>query len=122
MIAEIATMFCLTTMIYNETRGEPIKGKIAVAHVALNRIKKSKKDMCSVLHEPYQFEMRLPSKYARQSPAWEDAHIIASLVINGKTVDPTKGATHFHAHYVNPSWNKIFTHTATIGGHKFYKQ
>lgn len=121
MVAELATIFCLTTMIHNEARGEPIKGKIAVAHVALNRQKKSGQHLCSVLRQPNQFSMRIPSKATMQSYAWDDAYIVANLVLNGKTVDPTKGATFFHAHYVNPKWNKVFQHTITIGGHKFYK-
>lgn len=122
MIAELAIMFCLTTVIHHEARGEPLKGKIAVAHVALNRSKIKNKDVCAIVWEPKQFSnIRLPSKKTMNTYAWEDSYIVAQLVIDGKTVDPTKGATHFHAHYVNPYWAKNLFYTTTIGGHKFYK-
>ena len=39
----------------------------------------------------------------------------------GEGNDFTNGATHYHAHYVQPSWAQTKTKTVTIGDHIFYR-
>jgi N-acetylmuramoyl-L-alanine amidase len=55
---DINQMHCLATNIYHEARGESIKGKIAVAHVTMNRVTSNRypSSVCDVV---YQAEMRL---------------------------------------------------------------
>jgi spore germination cell wall hydrolase CwlJ-like protein len=37
------------------------------------------------------------------------------------TLDPTQGATFFHATYVRPDWAQKFSITTQIGLHRFYR-
>jgi spore germination cell wall hydrolase CwlJ-like protein len=46
---------------------------------------------------------------------------IAHIMLNGGPRDLTDGATYYHAKYVNPSWARAFTRTATVGKHHFYR-
>jgi spore germination cell wall hydrolase CwlJ-like protein len=45
----------LTFNIYHESRGEPFKGQLAVAHVTLQRANGELKNVRSVVSKPYQF-------------------------------------------------------------------
>jgi spore germination cell wall hydrolase CwlJ-like protein len=49
--------------------------------------------------------------------------VATSVYINKSSMqDPSDGALFYHADYVNPYWNKVFTKTKEIGRHVFYKQ
>ena len=87
---------CLAMNIYHESRSEVIEGQIAVAHVTLNRVAHNK---------------------------WSNTicGVIARDVMIGNTVDPTSGATFYHANYVNPKWAKQMEVSKVIGYHIFYK-
>ena len=52
---------------------------------------------------------------------WARALIVADNVLRGKVPDLTKGATHYHARYVNPYWSASLNTTVTYGSHKFYE-
>ncbi len=56
----------------------------------------------------------------KNEKAWGKALLVAVTVYDGKTVDMLDGATHYHATYVNPKWNKDMLLIGRIGLHIFY--
>lgn len=54
--------------------------------------------------------------------AWALSQEIAYRIMNdGRYRGITEGATHYHATYVNPSWNREMTTVGRIGSHIFYR-
>lgn len=113
---------CLTTAIYHEARGEPEIGQQAVAHVVLNRTRGSKwpSKICEVVYQPFQFTDIEKAKPDLQSSEWKTARRIAILALEGRSFDPTSGATFYFAHnkIAEPKWAKaknvlvrLFNHT-----------
>lgn len=117
-------ILCLTLNVYHESKGEPELGQQAVAHVTLNRTE-DKSKLCDTVYAPYQFSWtRHKSKKRRidkSSDEWLNAYQIARRAYNGKSQDPTLGATHFHAKHVSPKWRHKLRKTKQIGNHIFYK-
>lgn len=124
---------CMVAVIFFETRGElkdnPDAG-LAVADVVLNRVEDPRwpNTVCGVVWQPEQFSWTHdgksdnPSTYAKQSEDERKAlHISESIAIKaleGETLGIT--SNHYHALYVNPSWNKRMVFDGIIGKHKFY--
>ena len=131
MIAE--SLFCLALNIYHEARSQPLIEQLAVAQVVLNRVdaRAYPDDVCSVVyHNKYpgrlhkcQFSWFCDGKSdtPRDADAWLVANQVASLALSPELPDLVDGATHYHAHYVNPTWSRILEPVATVGGHKFYR-
>lgn len=132
------TVMCLALNVYFEASGESQEGMAAVAHVTINRAKRSDKELCDIVAEDNQFSWAngnnivrtkegwylspgLRAKINRKSPQWANAHSIALAALY--TDDLTGGATHFHTPDVNPSWNKMtgMQFIRRIGNHLFYK-
>lgn len=135
---------CMALNIYHESRSENIAGKYAVADVVLNRVKDDRwpNTVCEVIHES---EMRpswadptvmVPKRHRCQFSwfcdgmndepkdidAYNDALVVASQIIKeNRYRGITEGATHYHATYVNPNWNKRFQQIGRIGSHIFYR-
>lgn len=85
-----------------EASGETEMGKIAVAHVVLNRKKSGKwgDNIKAVVTSPHQFEPWMTRRKAMEAlsphdPRYKRAAKIADAVLSGQTADPTAGATHF---------------------------
>tara|TARA_R100000008_G_C3521019_1_gene133981 strand:- start:124 stop:639 length:516 start_codon:yes stop_codon:yes gene_type:complete len=59
----------------------------------------------------------------REESAYQKAHKIAWLVLHGHIFDFTEGATHYHADYVSPKWNKQknMIKIVLIDNHIFYR-
>ena len=118
---------CMAKNVYFESRGEPIEGQIAVAHVTMNRVKHSEwpDEVCKVVYDYKQFSWTFLLKKEEQTPqdvrAWKTAVVVARDVMIGNTTDPTSGAQFYHAGYVNPEWNKYMKVSKIIGQHIFYK-
>lgn len=53
--------------------------------------------------------------------AWDQVGKVAKAMIEGAPRNLTDGATHFHTKNVRPAWSRTYTHTATVGVHKFYR-
>ena len=139
---------CLALNIYHESANEPLRGKIAVSYVVLNRVKSSKfpNTVCDVVfegpHRPHWKDKyrQVPIKNMCQFSwycdgksdevfdldAYEDCFEIARRVLNEygteRADDPSKGAMWYHADYVNPKWSNTLKRTTKIGRHIFYKQ
>jgi spore germination cell wall hydrolase CwlJ-like protein len=46
---------------------------------------------------------------------------VARASLDGKAPPLTGGATYYHTTAVKPRWSKVFTRTAQIGVHLFYR-
>lgn len=117
-----SALVCLALNIYHEARGEPHSGQLAVAMVTMNRAGWESANVCPVVLEQDQFSWTRTklNQPPREVQAWQHAKKIAKGVIDGKHPDNTRGATHFHAHWVSPPWSRTLERTVRIGGHIFY--
>ena len=123
---------CLAEAIYYEARGEAIQGQYAVAEVILNRVdsKRYPDTICKVVNQgtgrlhACQFSYTCDGIPERMSDrrAAKIAGVIARELMDGAERALTGDATHYHADYVDPYWNKVYPRTATVGTHIFYKQ
>lgn len=117
---------CLALNVYHEARSERIEGQIAVAHVTMNRVKHSyfPDTICDVVysHKQFSWTWTVKDHTPHEAAAWKKAQVIARDVMIGNTEDPSKGATFYHANYVNPFWakDKSMSVTKIIGLHVFY--
>ncbi len=123
----------LARTVYGEARGETFEGKVAVAHVIINRFRSAKWFAGDTLAATC-----LKSK---QFSSWNDGDPNRALMMDavltekvfaeclyaalgallGRIPDPTGGSTHYHASNVHPDWAKGHTSVATIGAHLFYR-
>lgn len=114
---------CLAVAVFYESKGEPLSGQMAVAHVVLNRVESSRfpSTICGVVTQRSQFSFvrggRLPS--ARPGAQWNTALAVARAALADAWDSPVGGAMFFHASRVSPGWNR--TRVASIGNHVFYR-
>ena len=110
---------CLAEVMYREARGEPYRGKLAVAQVVLNRLhyREYPDTVCEVIFQKNQFQW---VKKFKGFEAPKEFFTVASTVLSGKHEMRWLKATHFHATYVHPKWYKL-TKITKIGNHIFYK-
>lgn len=116
-------VLCLAKNIYFEARGEPIRGKIAVAQVTLNRVTHRTQfdaSICGVVYAKNQFSWTMERHREPRGPAWHEAQAIAKAVLLGTVHLPEFKALYFHNLTVNPSWNRTKDLVARIGNHIFY--
>ncbi len=122
---------CLAQNIYFEARSEPLEGKLAVAHVVMNRVASSNfpDTVCGVVQDgtdevrhKCQFSWYCDGKadVVEDKTAWSEATRLASKVYWGRAEDPSGGALWYHADYVKPVWRKAFAEGPQIGRHIFY--
>lgn len=127
---------CLAENIYFEAGHESNTGKVAVAMVTLNRLASGNYagNVCDVVYQRIKFEDRTVCQFSwtcqvkemanrmtiRHTPLYNEIREISVRVYMnyGKIEDVTKGATYYHADYVNPGWN--LPKTTKIGRHIFY--
>lgn len=109
----------LALCIWGEARGEPVIGQLAVTHVVLNRVARPSwwgHDVRSVILKEWQF-----SYFNSRSPGPGLVQLaIAELALGKLTLDPTLGATHYHAVGMTPDWTRFMRHVVDIGKHRFY--
>ena len=116
-----------------EASGETEIGKIAVAHVILNRKRSGSwgHKIADIVTSPWQFEPWMTRKseiegLSRTDPRYLEAAEIADTVLAGHIPDPTAGATHFLNPVIVrerrggslPSW--AYGDGQPIGRHVFY--
>ena len=141
-LAELPDDELLARLVWGEARGESIVGKIAVAHVVMNRVKTGKyggkggvKGVCL---KPWQFscfnakdpnlQLMLEPFGGRDAPIFRDCLLEARMALGGLSQDPTIGATHYFNPAVVPggwpaSWDRSrMMRRPTIGRHKFYRE
>ena len=133
---------CLAKNIYFEAGNQPLAGKVAVAHVVLNRIEHASypKDVCGVVYQAKEYYTSwtgnvIPKRGMCQfswfcdgrsddpldTDTFFESYKIAQDVLLSKYPDITEGATHYHAISVNPFWAKTLKRVTRIGKHIFYR-
>jgi spore germination cell wall hydrolase CwlJ-like protein len=136
---------CLALNIYHEARGETQKGKLAVAHVTVNRVahRRFPDSVCGVVYQAV-YSKWWRENHGREVPvrnmcqfswfcdgksdgtydrrAWQESLLLAVSVLEQSTQDPTNGATHyFNPTLANPAWQHDFVQVAMVDSHLFYK-
>ncbi len=126
-------LHCLALTIYFEARGEPEDGKLAVAHVVMNRMKDSRfpDTICRVVQQGGE-QVRHRCQFTwwcdglsdrpQNLRQWQKSKSLARTVYWGDRPDPTGGALWYHADYVAPTWAQAFSRTSQIGRHIFYQR
>jgi hypothetical protein len=123
---------CLAEAIYFESRGESVRGQMAVAQVILNRVFSGKypNTVCGVVYQNAHRRLHCQFTFAcdgipdivREADMWERAKTIAAEMLDGRLWLPEVGkATHYHAHWVRPGWVREMTKMHRLGVHTFYR-
>lgn len=134
---------CMALNIYYETRGSNLADSFAVADVVLNRVEDTRypNTVCEVVYQGYtdangnmirnkcQFSWYCDGKSddPQNEEMWKRAQSISwSIMKWDQFRGISEGATHYHAHYVNPSWNRSskgfsITRLGRIGAHIYYR-
>ena len=143
MILETA-FICLALNTYHEAKNQSTVGQIATAQVVMNRVEDSRfpNTVCEVVKQgPTRPSWEDPNKEypirhrcqfswycdgkddtPKNEKAWKKAQDVAFLVLYNKIqLDVTEGATHYHATYVKPAWEKTKKRTTRIEKHIFYR-
>ena len=149
--AEARERYCMAEAILFEAGNQPLAGKVAVGEVIMNRVRSSRypNTVCGVVHQG-PLSKWWKQKYNKDVPVrnrcqfsywcdgksdkvtrWERTHtwkevLRATLYVMHTAIEVsrfnlTDGATHYHANYVNPHWNKYLKMTVRIQDHIFYK-
>lgn len=122
---------CLAEALYFEARGETVKGQFAVAEVILNRVESARfpSSICGVINQGtgrrYQCQFTYTCDGYKdvigEPRAFDRVGKVARAIMDGANHGLTKGATHYHTTAVSPRWSRVYTKTARIGDHLFYK-
>jgi len=123
---------CLTEALYFEARGEELTGQFAVAEVIMNRVASSRfpDTVCRVVHQgtgerhrcQFSFYCDGEAEVYSEKDALAQVGKVARIILSGKPLSLTGGATHYHTKAVSPKWSRVFLRTATIGYHHFYRE
>ena len=131
---------CLAEGMYFEARGEPWRGQLAVGRVILNRVASGNypNTICGVVYQNSHLHNRCQFSFACDGKAdsignatvWYRVRGYAAwLLANNpnerdrseyQVLASLESATHYHADYVVPHWDKFFELTARLGRHIFY--
>ena len=136
---------CMAKNIFFEAAVESTAGKLAVAHVTLNRVdsKWFPNTVCEVVYDGLHYTHSSGEQYPVRdrcqfswycdgkgddpregSKLWEDSQELAKYVLlrQEELPDITDGALHYHASYIDaPTWAKRKKITTKIDTHIFYK-
>ncbi|CUH97967.1 cell wall hydrolase [Leisingera aquaemixtae] len=122
---------CLAEALYFEARGETVKGQFAVAEVILNRVKSAQfpNTLCGVIKQgtgrKYQCQFTYTcdgyKEVINEKKAYQRVSKVARAALDGLKTELTDGATYYHTTAVRPRWSRVFTNTARIGVHVFYR-
>jgi spore germination cell wall hydrolase CwlJ-like protein len=110
-------LMCLALTMYQEARGEPLTGQVAVGYVLYRRADFDPDKVCYEMKKPYQFSWygKVPNPTYTQLQPYV---ALASEIVYHKREDTSMGATHFHNFTVNPKWN--MKPRVIIQNHIFY--
>ena len=120
---------CLAKNIYYEAAYEPKTGWLGVASVTMNRLLSGNyaDSVCGVVYQKtghiYQFSwVGMKNRLSKIDEELYNSILKVATVMYvsyDPTKDVTKGATFYHADYVNPRWK--LERTNKIGRHIFYR-
>lgn len=117
---------CLAENAYFEAGNQSMKGKQAVTHVVMNRVKDGRfpKTPCGVVYQKTggtcQFSWVCEGKKrVRDWTQFRESRKAAEQVYLKNVRDVTHGAKFYHADYVSPGWR--LQRITKIGDHIFYR-
>lgn len=118
-------VYCLSSAIYMEARGETTEGQLAVGSVVVNRSSVKYKSICEVVKQPKQFSWysgnkSMPSKEAVAIFNQMSHHLLVTRMM-GIRKPYANGALHFATNDVNNYWTKEMIRVKVVGNHSFYK-
>lgn len=122
-----AELFIVALTILGEARGETFEGMAGVASVIQTRTIERKQTPSQVCLSPKQFSFwnggvsESTKRKLLATTQGKNALYLADLVIHKQMPDIVKGANHYHAVSVAPTWARDARLVATIRNHKFYK-
>lgn len=123
---------CLSEAVYFESRGEAVRGQIAVAQVVMNRVFSGKypDTVCGVVYQnkyrhfacQFTFACDNNPDVIREPEMWDRAKKISKAMLDGQIWLPEVGkSTHYHAYWVRPSWVAEMKKMYKFGVHTFYR-
>lgn len=123
---------CLAEAVYFESRGEAVRGQIAVAQVVMNRVFSGKypETVCGVVYQNKYRHLACQFTFAcdnnpdviREPEMWDRARKISKAMLDGQIWLPEVGkSTHYHAYWVRPSWVAEMKKMYKFGVHTFYR-
>jgi len=123
---------CLADAIYFESRGEPVRGQMAVAQVVMNRVFSGyyPRNVCETVYQNAHRRLACQFTFAcdgipevvTEPQAWVRAVRIAKDTLDGELwVPEVNRATHYHAYWVRPSWVREMKKLYKFGVHTFYR-
>lgn len=117
--------YCLAKNIYHEAGIESHHGKLAVAQITLNRIKKGiwGNSFCQVVYSYAQFSWTLFQDKREEIPSgalWNASVRAARSFLAGTRLIALDNSLHYHAVYVKPDWSRSMQAISVIGNHVFY--
>jgi spore germination cell wall hydrolase CwlJ-like protein len=123
---------CLAEAVYFESRGEAVRGQIAVAQVVLNRAFSGfyPTTVCGVVYQnkhrhyacQFTFACDNVADVVREPDMWDRAKRIAKAMLDGELWLAEVGkSTHYHAYWVHPSWVSEMKKMYRFGVHTFYR-
>jgi len=123
---------CLANAVYFESRGEPVRGQIAVAQVVMNRVFSGyyPNNVCGVVYQNAHRRLACQFTFAcdgipdvvTEPDAWQRAKRIAKDTLDGKLwVPEVAKSTHYHAYWVRPGWVREMKKLYKVGVHTFYR-
>lgn len=123
---------CLAEAVYFESRGEPVRGQVAVAQVVMNRVFSGyyPADVCRAVYQNAKRKLACQFTFAcdnipdvvNEPRLWDQAKQIAADMLDGLLWDEKVGrATHYHARSVRPNWIREMRKLDRIGEHTFYR-
>jgi spore germination cell wall hydrolase CwlJ-like protein len=128
---------CLANNVFYESRNQSVIGKIAVAHVTLNRSKDQDRTICKIVYQKSkngcQFSWvcggKKSDKNIIEAKAWKEALAVSYAAFTGLVEDPTDGATfYYNPKRAHPHWAKhkkivktSYTKNGYIGEHLFLR-
>ena len=133
--------YCMAQNIYFEAANQSFAGKLAVAHVVINRMEDLQfpNTVCSVIYQAKtytnwkgnevpirnqcQFSWYCDGKSDEpvDSKTWIKSLYIADLALTGEYKDITEGSLWYHADYILPYWADQLEYVTQIDDHIFYK-
>ena len=110
----------MVRMVLMEAVGEPYKGQVAVAGVALDRVADERwpNTLAGVIYQPWQFSaMRAKLSYFTPAEITSARRVVASAKAGTR---PCGKILWYHNETVTPGWAKHKTLVCQIGNHLFY--
>ena len=133
--------YCMAQNIYFEAANQSFAGKLAVAHVVINRVNDGQfpNTVCGVIYQAKTYTNwkgnEVPIRNQCQfswycdglsdnpvdSETWMRSMFIAELVLTDQYRDITENSLWYHADYILPYWADELEYVTTIDNHIFYK-